>query len=181
MSNFKRKSKRALAQQKLNAASIVQRLPFHQQLSASQVLLLKITPVWHEWCKQQHSQGLGHCSLHSGAELSSFDNGELHVACHNSSVATILKHQQSHLLSTLHNAGFDQIRCIRIRMRLHQPSDLDSQSGQEQSSAAAIQPHVIERSQPTTSSLKSIEAVQRRIKNEKLSASLKRLLATLKK
>lgn len=174
-----KRTKHKLAAKRLNAASIVQRLPFHQQLNASQSLILKVTPIWHDWCEQQRSRsGAKHFAAASDTSLTSFENGILTLACSNTSTATALKHQQTSLLAAFQEAGVDQIKRIRVRMALSKATTPGSEKLHSHNSLYNDQPH---RQKPSDSSIKSVEAVQSRIKNEHLANSLKQLADTLKK
>lgn len=161
-----------------NLANIVHRLPFHQQLSASQSLLLKLTPVWYDWCEQQRRQrGKQQFSATNDAELSHIEQDRLTISCRNQHSATMLNHLKVSLLTAIHQAGFHQIQQIKIRMALQ------THSGAQQSNQALThlpQPEVINRKKPPVASIQSVEAVQHRVKHEPLAKALERLAHTLK-
>ncbi|RBP49873.1 hypothetical protein [Arenicella xantha] len=166
----------------LNLASIVQKLPFHRQLNASQQLTLKLTPVWFEWCEQQRSQkGSRHFSAAQDTELSIQDHDILVLMCGNLNTATLLKHQRVSLLETLHRAGFNQLRQIRVRMAPKPQLDSSLATDETNSQIPILSQKLTYREKPQTASIDSIESVQRRIKHEPLSAALARLADTLKK
>lgn len=172
----------------MNLASIVQRLPFHQRLNKSQSLILKIAPIWYDWCEQQrNAKGAKHFSAASDTNLTSFDQGTLTLACLNTSTATFLKHNRLELLTAFQKAGFNEVESIRIRMainRVNNPNvgNINSQNSEEllikQNNFSPLKRH---RNKPSDSSIKSIEAVQSRSKNEHLANALQRLANTLKK
>ena len=161
-----------------NLANIVHRLPFHQQLSASKSLLLKLTPVWYDWCEQQRKQrGKQQFSATNDAELSHIEQDRLTISCRNQHSATMLNHLKISLLTAIHQAGFHQIQQIKIRMALQ------THSGAQQSNQALThlpQPEVINRKKPPVASIQSVEAVQHRVKHEPLAKALERLAHTLK-
>lgn len=166
----------------INLASIVQKLPFHQQLSASQQLTLKITPIWFEWCEQQRSRkGSRHFSAAQDTELSVLDGDVLVLACSNLNTATLLKHQRVSLLEMLQKEGFKQLRQIRVRMANRPAVEENSANNQRHTSNTAQDQHQTYRKKPNTTSITSIESVQRRIKHEPLAVALARLADTLKK
>lgn len=190
MTKRKSFSKRYNTQQRLNAASIVQRLAFHQRLTSSQSLILKITPIWYEWCETQRGMtGARHFSAANDTTLSAFEDGMLCLSCSNKTTATLLKHQQENLLKTFHSAGFDEIHQLRIRVVPDKPNTADTLSPMtSMTSTSRSNPHPkqsgsleVKRSKPLPSSIKSVEAVQRKTQNEQLSLALQRLIETLKK
>jgi len=142
----------------------------------SRLTALSLTPVWLEWCEQQRSKkGQKHFSASEDTSLVCIEDGVLNLACQNTTTATTLKHQQNDLLTHLQSAGFETIHRIRIKMDLtasrSSESNLVNQTTNQTQSPRAT---------PSDSSIKSVESVQRRIKNEHLAASLKRLANTLK-
>jgi hypothetical protein len=175
-----------------SVSNILNRLPFLRQLNESQNQLLNITPVWQKWCANQANSVI--TDLASPANI---DAELLSISCTKSSAATLLKHQTSNLLETLHKAGFDQIKSIRVQMTLNQPAphaeddDMLMSLGDPTPKQLVAQPigahsHTTPSSEaawhkPSASSVKSIEAAHSLIKNEQLAASLKRLAETLKK
>ena len=166
----------------LNLTSIVQKLPFHRQLNASQQLILKLTPIWFEWCEQQRSRkGSRHFSAAQDTELSVQGEDVLVLACSNLNTATLLKHQRISLLEALHSAGFEQLREIRVRMRPKASLDSSPSTDKRDHQLSAQGQHLSYREKPQTASITSIELVQRHIKHEPLAAALARLANTLKK
>jgi len=162
---------------KQNVANILERLPFLRQLNVLQNQLLSVTPVWQKWLNQENNQ-----SIRQYATLANLDEETLVIKCTQTSVATLIKHQQSSLLEHLHKSGFEQIQTIRIQMRLENSNSLDtpnqkSLSDENQSTSSSDSKW----KRPSESSLKSIEATTSTIKNEQLAASLQRLTDTLKK
>jgi len=184
MTNSK-KTKQSAAHKRLNLANIVQRLPFHQRLSDSQSLILKVTPIWHEWCEQQRNRkGSKQFAAAADTRLTSFDNGVLTLACNNTSTATILKHKNTSLLVALQKAGFEQIKRIRVQMALSKTANPASENFHSHNSyraSSGYQPERHFRDKPSDSSIKSLEAVHSRIENEQLASALQRLAETLKK
>ncbi|GHA05928.1 hypothetical protein GCM10008090_14460 [Arenicella chitinivorans] len=161
-----------------NLANIVHRLPFHQQLSASQSLLLKLTPVWHDWCEQQRKQrGKQQFSATNDAQLSHIEQERLTISCRNQHSATMLNHLKVSLLTAIHHAGFQQIQQIKIRMALQ------THTGAQHSSEAMTRlplKEFVNRKKPPVASIQSVEAVQHRVKHEPLAKALERLAQTLK-
>lgn len=171
------KRKNGPSLQRMKLVSIVQRLPFHQQLSSSQSLTLKLTPSWLEWCEEQRSKkGLKHFSAAQDTNLSNVENGVLTLACRNATTATALKHRKNELLTHFQQAGFDSVKRIHVRMELNDPHALSS-NGEPRAISNNL---LANREQPSTASIKSVEAVTRRVKNERLASSLQRLANTLK-
>lgn len=161
-----------------NVSNILNRLPYLRTLNETQNQLLKITPIWQQWCTQQ-----------SGSPISGFaspanlDGNILSISCQQSSTATILKHSKGSLLKALNDQGFEHIQSVRIQMSLSQKADnlnnniagnLTHQNEKQHSNAGASR-------KPSAASLKSIESTQSLVKNEQLAASLKRLAETLKR
>jgi hypothetical protein len=175
-----------------NVSNILNRLPFLRQLNESQNQLLSITPTWQNWCATQANS-----IITEFASPANIDNEILTISCTQSSTATLLKHQQSSLIKALHQAGFEQIKKLRVQMALKQnsrSSDVDEDLTNHQSLKTKQSPAQWENTsssktslsetnwhKPSASSIKSIEAAQSIIKNEHLAASLKRLAETLKK
>lgn len=172
-----------------SVSSILNRLPFLRQLNESQNQLLSITPIWQKWCADQANP-----VITDFASPANIDAERLTISCTQSSTATLLKHQKTSLLETLHKAGFDQIQSIRVEMTLNNPTPYIED---DEVSISTSQHKVTKRNEthslnppssseaawhtPSASSIKSIEATQSIIKNEQLAASLKRLAETLKK
>ena len=171
-----------------SVSSILNRLPFLHQLNQTQTQLLKLTPIWQQWCAKQDCSDQISSEITDFASLSSIDGSTLSISCTQSSTATILKHQHNSLLKELKAAGFDQIQSIRIQMSLgNQTAELNDYSDnphvREETSHTSNSPTVdaVSWPKPSTASIKSIEATQSLIKNEQLAESLKRLAETLKK
>lgn len=170
--------KRKQSPHHMNIASILQHLPFHRQISESQSLILKLTPIWHDWCEQQRGKkGLKHFSAAQDTTLSAFENGVLTLACLSTTSATTIKHQKNDLLNHFQKAGFDAIRRIHVRMELKPPNMVSPTTNNPK---VVTEERVAKRAQPSTSSIKSVEAVKRRVENEHLASSLERLANTLK-
>lgn len=190
---------RSKAHTRLNVASIVQRLPFHQHISNSQSLILQATPIWHAWCEQQRKlNDAKQFAATNDATLTSFDEGVLTLACSNTTTATTLKHKHASLLEAFQEAGFKQIKRIQVRMTLtkhnyqaqNHPTQTDSRQpgnhsfGGSPETLSNLQPSQQshhQRDKPSDSSIKSVEAVTNRVKNEHLAEALQRLAETLKK
>jgi len=130
--------------------------------------------------------------------LTSFDEGVLTLACSNTTTATTLKHKQASLLEAFQEAGFKQIKRIQVRMTLtkhkHRAQSYQAQTnnhlpgdhslGDSRESLSNLQPSQQshhQRDKPSDSSIKSVEAVTNRVKNEHLAEALQRLAETLKK
>jgi hypothetical protein len=175
-----------------SVSTILNRLPFLRQLNESQNQLLSITPIWQKWCADQANS-----VITSFASPANIDAELLTISCTKSSTATLLKHQKTSLLETLHQAGFDQIKSIRVQMTLNQPTphieddkismSLGGPTSQQLAAKlSGTQSHNTPSSEatwqkPSAASVRSIEVTQSLIKNEQLAASLKRLAETLKK
>lgn len=162
---------------KQNVANILERLPFLRQLNALQNQLLSVTPAWQKWLNQVDNQAISQF-----AALASLDGEKLCIECTRTSVATLIKHQQSSLLEHFHKSGFEHIKTIRIQMQLEPTNALNTAKkepridhSQSDSSSSS------KWKKPSESSLKSIEAATSTTKNEQLAASLQRLADTLKK
>jgi len=175
-----------------NVSTLLNRLPFLRTLNEAQNQLLAIAPVWQQWCSNQHIQNKTNPIISEFASLASVNADELTISCKQSSIATILKFQQSDLLETLHSAGFNHIQKLRIQMSLahlsvahnfDQANELSSKRVNQKPSDYTEQSSSTTKAwpKPSAASLKSIEAAQSLIKNEQLAASLKRLAETLKK
>ena len=165
-----------------NVANILIRLPFLRKLNETQNQLLRVTPVWQQWCTDQSNSIIA-----DFASPASLEGGVLTLSCKQSSTATILKHQQSSLLKALNSQGFENVQSIRVQMSLNQPlSESNKDRGETMGSDSATQEKNQNASEtswvkPSAASLKSIEVAYSRIENEQLAASLKRLAETLKK
>jgi len=171
-----------------SVSSILNRLPFLRQLTESQNQLLSITPVWQNWCADQANS-----VITDFASPANIDAEQLTISCTQSSTATLLKHQKSNLLDTLHKAGFNQIQSIRVQMTLNNPTPYiegdeisiptPQKMGTKRNGSHSLNPPSSDAAwqTPSASSIKSMEATQSIIKNEQLAASLKRLAETLKK
>jgi len=89
------------------ASAFLERLPISQQFTASRGFLLKLTPVWQQWCViagKKHKQHFDNC------QLTAFEKGVLSISANNASTATLIKHQSDSLLSTLHLKGFTEVQ-----------------------------------------------------------------------
>jgi hypothetical protein len=184
-----------------NMATILNRLPFLHQLKEAQNSLLKLSPVWQRWCAEQagtstlnsyqkpqfenESKANNNSSLIKQAKLNSLNNSELSIVCTTPIIASLIKHRQSSLLTTLHEAGFDHIVRIKIQVSLHQTENNSDFQKHQQNDANSLKSDTSSqkntRTKPDSSALKSIEATQSLINNEQLAASLQRLAETLKK
>jgi hypothetical protein len=185
-----------------NVSNILSRLPFLRKLNETQNQLLSVTPIWQTWCADQE-----HSILTEFASPANIEGEILTINCTKSSTATLLKHRHASLLDSLHNAGFDQIKSLKVQMTLKQTSHptkgdetpasqkhLRSEqvrseqvrseqvrSQQESTSTLESAPAKAAWPKPSASAIKSVEATQSLTKNEHLAASLKRLAETLKK
>ena len=161
------------ANNRQNMSSILQRLPFIQQINTKQNTMVKFQPTWLAWCAQtQKRHGSLALNLSEHALLSSVKQGIIHISCDNTGVASLIKHQQTKLLDAFHASGFDDISQIKVSMSLTQPSKIKP-TKQKQNKPKQTP-------ESCGSAIKSIEATQSSIENEQLAASLERLAATLK-
>jgi hypothetical protein len=138
-------------------------------------MLIKLTPVWLVWSKDQNLTPTNY-------SLTNFSNGILTIHCDNAIGASQLKHQQQTLLNYFHIKEFSGIEQINIRVS--QPSLSSSNNSLETINSAEAINSKATFTVPSTDSLKSIQACRNGIKNDHLSNSLSKLektLANLKK
>ncbi len=155
----------------LNAALIVQRLPFHQQLRSSQTILIKCTPVWQNWVKHNL-----HPETANAITLSHFQNGELILHCHNAISATQIKQQQQTLLVFFSDEGITDIKKITVRIANQSISSSDNKQ-KNQINTTYASDRVIKNFD--NNALNSIKSIQKNITNDALSESLNRLIHTI--
>ena len=171
-----------------NISQIIERLPLHRQLNETQAMLLKITPIWRQWLenhlpKNQSSEDpsprLVNNSpepINNSPELIDISTDTLNINCFSSVQASHIKHQQTSLLNALNNAGFCNIRRIKVSMSLMSPEPNKSLQPNNQST-----PNQQQRSKPSTTSIQAIEHCGTKTDNTQLSESLRRLADTLNK
>jgi len=177
--------------QRLNIASIVQRLPLHKHMSQSQSALIELSPIWHAWSANNLTSKMA-----TQVSLTSLQNGQLIVSCANAVSASQIKHQYASLLESLTASGFTNVKRIKVRID-HGSSTTDNEStsdnqtisrndvsaqGSHQSiESANTTRKPTYRAKPNSKTIKSIEHCQKLTSNDKLSDSLKRLASTLNK
>jgi len=81
----------------LNVSQIVQRLPLHRQMSVSQTIMVKLSPVWSTWSATYLAEPFA-----ASTTLVGVQNGELTISCESAICASQIKHQQTNLLESLH-------------------------------------------------------------------------------
>lgn len=160
----------------LNAALIMQRLPFHQQLSLSQAALIKCTPVWQNWAKHNLVS-----ETTKAITLSHFENGELTLHCANAISATQVNQQQQTLLKFFNDKGITEINKITVRItnsfaqkKNASYNNLDMRLNASNASNQTI-------NKLDKNSLNSIKSIQKGITNDELAESLNRLIQTIEK
>lgn len=161
-----------------NMATILNRLPFLHQLKEAENSLLKLSPIWLRWCAAQANNNTA--NLTTNSQLKALKNGELSIYCETPIIASLIKHQQNNLLSTLHDSGFKHINRIKTQVKLHQNDPNSEQSAINHLNEMQTILDKKARTKPDSDALKSIKAAQSHIKNEQLAASLSRLADTLK-
>ena len=162
-----------------NMANILNRLPFLHQLKEAENSLLKLLPLWLKWCAlQQNSNAL---RLNDLAQLKDLTGGILTIDCETPTAASLIKHQQTNLLTAFHKAGFNHILSLKV---LVSPSSHLSSADKNTSKTRLTSPiNDIKDAckKPNKDVLKAIKTAQSHTKNEQLAASLSRLAETLKK
>jgi len=150
-----------------NANAFVQRLPFHQQLSQSQLLLGKLAPLWSQWTKKNLTVEINNC-----ISPKYFHNGKLGIECTNAVAATQIQQRQQTLLDYLHQNGLTQIQHFTVRIT-HNMSD-HSKNTTTNSTDSFTQLNLNH-----DAIVDSIKSCQQNIKHQPLSESLNRLIKTL--
>lgn len=171
----------------LNIASIVQRLPLHRHMSQSQSALVKLSPSWLTWSANHLSTELA-----NQVTLTGLQNGQLVISCANAVSASQIKHQQASLLESLNLSGLANVKRIKIRIDhtysstethstqcLTEKTESDQQTAHD-TSKKNTNPIHINRQNPGSQTIKSIENCQKLTSNDDLSESLERLAKTLK-
>lgn len=153
----------------LTAADIIRRLPFNQQLDASQASVIKLTPSWLDWARETLPID---CINHY--HLNNVRHGSLAIVCENASSASQLKHLKQSLLDFLHEQGFAEIEQIIVRIQ-HPTQQLNTDA-----SAALDQLSSADFVTPSEDSLKAIENCQKMVKSEQLAKALAKLADTLR-
>jgi len=193
MSSFKNKhnSFKSSAQ---TISALVGRLPLSRQMNATQAMLVKLTPAWLSWAKNN----LPPEYLNSTQLVSINNNGnkpaELSIACANANCATQLKHQQSSLLNAFHAEGFSNIQQLKIRLALPNNTTLNNNTTPRNTATnnaptnnqsikhnSGRSEQSKQRHLPSRTSITLIESCRKGVSNEHLSTSLARLSETLKK
>lgn len=157
----------------LNAAKIMQRLPFHRQLNLSQSILVKCIPIWEKWSKHNLTM-----QSTKTIQLSHFQSDELIIHCENAISATQINQQQESLVHFFQNEGIDELKQITVRIinNWSQPVNSITKNNKKIDESNIAVPSLNKLNQ---NSLNSIKSVQETTRNEKLSESLKRLLNTI--
>lgn len=179
----------AIDRQRLSLAHIVQRLPLHQRLSASNAAVIKLTPVWQRWAKAHVAK-----EFRSQIQLSCPNNDEMVLTCPHAVCASQLKHRKQNLLSFVQNSEVDGIKRIQIRIAKttnQQGAETASRTQQIANSRNHLEPdniqsnerdsqHADSRLTLSKESVQSIESCQRTVSNTRLADSLSQLAITLK-
>lgn len=152
------------------ASTFLERLPISQQFKASRDFLLRLTPVWQQWCTgigKAHRQSFDNC------QLTAFEKGVLSISANNASTATLIKHQTDSLLSILHLKGFNEVQSVRVH--IHIPSrPVQHNSALDSASSMG-------RQKPNKSAISALKSAAKSTDDTKLSESLRRLANTLSK
>ena len=156
---------------KISLGSIIKRLPVHRSLNASQNALIEFATIWGQWSKINIAP-----EFSSSISLNSFQNGVLYIGCTTPIAASQLKHLQVNLLNSFHNAGFNEIKQIKITIDHNhlQDEETNTDSARSNKQPTNYKPLDIE-------AINTIKNAQNSVKSEKLSHSLERLATTLAK
>ncbi len=94
------------------AADIVQRLPLHRSMNASQAALLALTPRWQLWLKQAVAEGKISSTCAETSQLIAWQAragqsraGKLLIQSNNSANATLLKQHRNSIIEFLNSAA----------------------------------------------------------------------------
>ena len=166
------KKKRQKKHQRVNLKNIINRLPIKNHLNESQNALIDFSTTWNKWVQDNLAdqiQGL--------VALNSFKNGILSIRCINASAASHLKHLQVSLKNTFNDAGHHRI--IDIKFEIDRKA-MTPEHTNELSSGSKNQ-HIKKEPRKALSNeaLNTLGHCEKGVKNEKLSASLRRLHDTL--
>jgi len=169
------KKKRITDSNRIKLSTIVERLPMYRFLDDAHSSLLKLQPVWQEWCNS-HLPAITVSSAH----LSSFEGDTIVISADNSSTAALIKHQKSSLLLALQKFSLNNtsknVKNIKVRIDLISTSAADDIL-QRATSSSDDNRHF---ERPNSSAIESVERLKSDIKNPELAESLGNLAETLK-
>jgi len=156
--------------QRVNLSNIINNLPINYHLSKSQNALIAFSKTWNTWIQHNLPK-----EIQTRVALNGFNNGILLIQCTNAVAASQLKHLQMRLISAFHDAGHDHILDIKIEI------DKTISSSKNELSTASKDQHIEKEPRKTLSheALDTLKHCEKGIKNERLSAALKKLHGTL--
>lgn len=157
---------------KLN--NIINNLPINHHLNESQNSLISFSEAWNKWINENLST-----DIQKLVAMNSFKNGTLSIRCINAVAASQLKHLQVGLINAFNNAGHNQIINLKLEIeKVHTTSKVEHDF-----STNSKNQHIKNEPRESLSdeALDMLNHCERGIKNEKLSASLRKLHNTLGK
>ena len=155
---------------KLN--NIINNLPIKHHLNESQNSLISFSEAWNKWINENLST-----DIQKLVAMNSFKNGTLSIRCINAVAASQLKHLQARLISAFNDAGHSQIDNFKFEIEKKQTTP----KLEDNVTTGAKSQHIKEEPRESLSNeaLDLLGHCEKGVKNEKLSASLKRLHNTL--
>lgn len=181
------KSKPRPRHRQTTVADLIKRLPLSNSLNTSQSIIVALSPLFERWLNQPAQMQRLSEACRKNSVLSSFQQGQLNIVCHNASNASELKHLKASLKDHLNSNYFEPrnslepapkastaaelVRSIKIRVDL----GLASQS-------KAVSVPNSERRQSTVISKNSINALNscsNQVSDPQLADALRRLAQTL--
>jgi len=157
---------------RINLNNIINKLPIKHHLNESQNALIDFSITWNKWIQNNLTS-----EIQKLVALNSFKNGVLSVRCTNASAASHLKHLQIGLRDAFNGAGHHQILDIKFdidKKTTHPKVNNSLSTGSENQHIKKEQRQAL-----SEEALDTLEHCKKGIKNEKLSASLKKLYDTL--
>jgi len=164
------KKKRINDHRRISLDNIINNLPIKYHLSESQNALINFSTTWNKWIQNNLSS-----DVQKLVALNSFRNGILTVCCINATAASQLKHLRVTLINTFNDAGHHEILDIKFEI------EKKTAASKADFSTGSKSQHYKEEPRQTLSNeaLDTLKHCEKGVKDEKLSASLKKLYDTL--
>ena len=158
--------------QRIKLNNIIKNLPINGHLNESQNALINFSNTWNEWVSENLPT-----EIQKLVAMNSFKNGTLSIRCINAVAASQLKHLQARLISAFNDAGHSQIDNLKFEIEKKQTTP----KLEDNFTTGAKSQHIKEEPRESLSNeaLDLLGHCEKGVKNEKLSASLKRLHNTL--
>ncbi len=159
---------------KIRLSAILEKMPLYRFMDESRAILLKLHPAWKIWLAKNVPSASDENTV-----LLSFDSGLLTVATENSTTATLLKNFSTKATTDL-QPKVNQLTGLELKQIkfLVQP-DIWLTDKQDAEHAQHVKSPTQLSNRPNDDAIKSIELLQKSVRNSELSSSLEALAKTL--